>query len=87
MVQQTITINNPAGLHMRPSGVLAKIANECKSNVTLVFGDKRINAKSVLNIMSAAIKNGSEIIVECEGENEEEDLKTIIKSIEDGLGE
>lgn len=87
MVQQSIIIKNHAGLHMRPAGVLAKAAGQCSSNVTLIHEDKRINAKSVLNIMSAAIKANSEIIVECEGENEAQDLATIIEAIESGLGE
>lgn len=50
-------------------------------------GDRRIVAKSILNIMAAAIKAGTEIEVQCEGETEEQDLKTIVDLIESGLGE
>ena len=41
----------------------------------------------MLNIMAAAIKNGSEIVLECSGETEEEDLQTVAALIESGLGE
>ncbi|EHL16915.1 hypothetical protein HMPREF9629_00157 [Peptoanaerobacter stomatis] len=87
MVSKQVKITNKTGLHLRPAGVLSKIAGGCKSSVILVKGDKRVNAKSVLNVMSAQINVGDEIIVECEGENETDDLQTIIEAIQSGLGE
>lgn len=87
MVSQKITINNASGLHARPAGVLAQTAMKCKSSVWLIHGEKKIQAKSILNIMAAAIKKGTEIEVVCEGEDEETDLKTMIEAIEAGLGE
>lgn len=87
MVSQNVKITNKTGLHLRPAGVLSKIAGGCKSSITLIKGDKRVNAKSVLNVMSAQINLGDEIVVECEGENEEQDLKTIVEAIQGGLGE
>lgn len=87
MVSQKIIINNASGLHARPAGVLAQTAMKCKSSVWLINGEKKIQAKSILNIMAAAIKKGTEIEVVCEGEEEATDLKTMIEAIEAGLGE
>lgn len=87
MVSQKITVSNKSGLHLRPAGELTKIASACRSNITLVKGEKRINPKSVLILMSAGIKCGEEILVECEGESEEQDLQTILDAINSGLGE
>lgn len=87
MVSQKVIIKNPSGLHARPASVLVQAAGKCKSDVILVYGEKRIQAKSILNVMAAAIKSGSEVIVECSGETEEEDLKKITELIESGLGE
>lgn len=87
MVQKSIIITNPSGLHLRPAGVLAKEAAKCQSSVKIEYNDKVIECKSVLNIMAAAIKSGSEIVVKCEGPTEEQDLATIISLIESGLGE
>ena len=87
MVSKKITISNKTGLHLRPAGILSKVAGGCKSSVTLIKDDKKVNAKSVLHVMSAQINLGDEIIVECEGETEEADLKTVIEAIESGLGE
>lgn len=87
MVSQKVIIKNPSGLHARPASVLVQAAGKCKSDVILIYGEKRIQAKSILNVMAAAIKSGSEVIVECSGETEEEDLKKITELIESGLGE
>ena len=87
MVSQKIVIKNESGLHARPAGVLAKEAGKCKSDVTMVVGDRTVTVKSILNIMAAGIKCGTEVEVRCDGENEEADLKTLVDLIESGLGE
>ncbi|MBP3476829.1 MAG: HPr family phosphocarrier protein [Lachnospiraceae bacterium] len=87
MVSGKVTVKNPSGLHARPASILARAAGQCESEVILVYGEKKIQAKSILNIMAAAIKSGSEIEVQCSGESEEKDLKTLIELIEGGLGE
>ena len=61
MVSRTLTVNNPEGLHMRPAGVVAKEMGKFACDVTIVFGDKRINANSLINIISACIKKGAEV--------------------------
>ena len=45
------------------------------------------HAKSVLNVMAAGIKSGTEINLICDGEDEEEAMKTLTEAIESGLGE
>ncbi len=60
---------------------------KCASDVTLVKGEKRVNPKSVLILMAAGIKCGDEITVECSGETEGQDLRTVVDAIESGLGE
>lgn len=87
MVSQKLTVKNPSGLHARPAGMMAKAAKECASEVTIVFGEKLIPAKNILRIMSAAIKCGSQIELQCDGETEKEDLKKLVALIESGLGE
>lgn len=87
MVSQKLVIKNESGLHARPAGILAQAATKCKSSVKIIVGDKTVQVKSILNLMAAAIKCGTEIELQCEGETEEEDLKTLVELIESGLGE
>ena len=79
MVSKKFVIENEQGLHMRPAGVLAKAVTK--------FESKKINAKSLLNIIGACIKCGSEIELVCEGPDEEAALAHATELIESGLGE
>lgn len=87
MVSQKVVIKNPTGLHLRPAGILCKEAMQFKSHVTFRYGDNVANAKSVLSVLGACIKSGDEIEMVCEGEDENEALKTMVGAIEGGLGE
>ena len=80
-------IVNPMGMHMRPAGMFAQAMMKYDSDVTLVFGDKEVNAKSIMNLMAACIKCGSELEVRCSGPDEEAALAEAIRLIESGLGE
>ena len=87
MVSKTLTVVNPSGLHLRPAGVLSQTAMKFKCDVIIECGEKRIVAKSVLNVMAAGIKCGTEINLICDGEDENDALATLTRAIEDGLGE
>ena len=87
MVSQKVVIKNPTGLHLRPAGILCKEAMQFKSLITFTFRDNTANAKSVLSVLGACVKCGDEIEFICEGEDEQEALKTLIQAVESGLGE
>lgn len=87
MVTQKTTIKNPTGLHLRPAGLFCKTAMEFQCKVTFRFKNTTANAKSVLSVLGACIKKGDEIELICDGVDEEKALETMIKIIEDGLGE
>ena len=87
MVSQKVVVRNKSGLHARPAGDLAKLCMSCSSNVRINFNERKVQPKSILNIMAACVKCGSEIEIICEGANEEEELKKIVDLIEGGFGE
>ncbi|MDD3219019.1 MAG: HPr family phosphocarrier protein [Lachnospiraceae bacterium] len=87
MVSKKVVVNNASGLHARPASLLAQEAGKCSSDVKIFVGEKKIEAKSILNIMAAAIKKGTEIELQCEGAQEQADLAKLVELIESGLGE
>ena len=87
MVSKETKIVNPMGMHMRPAGMFAQSMMKYDSDVTLVFGDKEVNAKSIMNLMAACIKCGSELEVRCTGDDEQAALDKAVSLIESGLGE
>ena len=87
MVSQKVAIKNPTGLHLRPAGILCKEAMRFKSLITFTFKESTANAKSVLSVLGACVKCGDEIEIICDGEDEQEALKSLVTAIENGLGE
>ena len=87
MVTATTKIVNPQGMHMRPAQLFVNTMAKYKSDVTIVFNGKSINAKSIMHLMAACIKQGSEIEIQCCGEQEAEALKAAVELVESGLGE
>jgi len=87
MKSRNIQVVNPSGLHLRPAGLLCQTSMKYKSKVSILYKKQEINAKSVLNVMASGIKCGSDITVQCEGEDEEEALEAVCSLIETGLKE
>lgn len=70
---------------MRPANTFVTEMSKFSSEVDIVFGGKRINGKSIMNIMAGCIKCGSEITVECSGADENEMLKKSRRAYHIGL--
>ena len=87
MVSKDFTITNKMGLHMRPAQVFVTAMSKYSSDVNIKFNGKDINGKSIMMIMSACIKCGAEITVECNGADEEAMLAEAASMIESGFGE
>ena len=67
--------------------MLVSAAAKFKSEVFFSKGDLRINGKSIMGVMMLAAELGSELVVEVDGEDEQEAMTEIIKVIESGFGE
>ncbi len=87
MVKGTITVTNKSGLHLRPATELSNIAGKLTSDIQIISGEKTVNPKSVLMLMSAGISKGTTIDITCDGPDEEADLKVMLDAIASGLGE
>lgn len=87
MISKRLIINIPAGLHLRPISVLCNRSIDYKSSITIKVGEKSVNAKSVLGVLSACVKHGDEIELICDGPDEAEALASLSKMIQSGLGD
>ena len=87
MVSKSFTIKNKMGLHMRPANVFVTAMTKYESEIFIQFGGKKINGKSIMNIMAGCIKCGSDIVVECDGPDEEAMMAQVTELIESGFGE
>ena len=79
MMQREVTVENRAGVHMRPSTMITQTCGKFKSDVFIVNKDAKINARSVIGIMSMGALYGTKLILEASGEDEKEVLDALEK--------
>ncbi len=87
MRTQVITINNEVGLHARPATFFIQRANEFKSGIWVEKEERRVNAKSLLGVLSLGIVKGTTITLIADGSDEEEAINSLMALIEDNFGE
>lgn len=85
MVSQLVKIVNPTGLHLRPAGNLCREAAKFKSRITYEHNGYIANVKSVLNVLGSCVRQGDEVMLICEGEDEQEALRHLTAYIAGGL--
>ncbi|MBQ6986198.1 MAG: HPr family phosphocarrier protein [Oscillibacter sp.] len=87
MRTQVITINNEVGLHARPATFFIQRANEFKSGIWVEKEERRVNAKSLLGVLSLGIVKGTTITLIADGSDEEEALQSLVDLVNDNFGE
>ncbi|GAQ24452.1 MULTISPECIES: HPr family phosphocarrier protein [Tepidanaerobacter] len=87
MIQQTVTVKNKTGLHARPAALFVQAANKFKSEIFIEKEGKKVNAKSIMGVMSLAVSQGTQITISAEGEDEKEAVEKLVELIESKFGE
>ena len=85
MIKKPITINLSSGLEARPVAQLVQVASQFNSEIYVEIGKKRVNAKSIMAVMSLGVKQGNEITITADGADEEEAIAEIQKVLEENL--
>ena len=87
MYSKEVTVTNSVGLHARPATFFIQKSNEFKSSIWVEKSDRRINAKSLLGILSLGIIKGTRIKVIADGVDEEAAVSSLINLIENELAD
>ena len=87
MIQKNATISNKLGLHARASAKLTKLAGSYPCEVWMARGERRVNAKSIMGVMMLAAGIGSEVVLETDGEREQDAMDALLALIHDKFGE
>jgi len=77
MLERRIILRSYGGLHSRPASELVRIANQFESEIFLEKDGNKVNAKSILGLLTLAAVDGSELILSADGEDEEQALAEI----------
>ena len=81
------TVNNQVGLHARPATFFIQKANEFKSGIWVEKEERRVNAKSLLGVLSLGIVKGTDITLIADGADEQEAVEKLAELIEQNFGE
>jgi phosphocarrier protein HPr len=87
MLMKKIVVKNAAGLHARPSSMLVQLASKFESEFHIHMYGYRINAKSILGVMTLAAECGAELELELDGPDEKKAMKAIVELFESGFNE
>ncbi len=79
MITKDIVINIPTGLEARPVAQLVQVASQYESSIHVACGDKKVNAKSIMGMMSLGISSGETVTVSAEGSDEKAAIENIEK--------
>ncbi|MDR1736375.1 MAG: HPr family phosphocarrier protein [Oscillospiraceae bacterium] len=87
MFSREATVNNQVGLHARPATFFIQKANEFKSSVWVEKDERRVNAKSLLGVLSLGIIKGTSINIIADGADEEEAVTALCDLIASNFSE
>lgn len=87
MKEETITVTNKIGLHARPAALLVKTSAAFASEVTLAKADKAFNAKSILTVMAAGVRQGDTVTVRASGDDEAAAVAAVVALFKSNFGE
>jgi phosphocarrier protein len=87
VVRRQLRVVNPMGMHARPAALLVQLANRFQSEIGLSKDDQRVDAKSVLQLMTLAAEQGTVLLLEACGSDATSAADAIEKLFNDGLGD
>ena len=87
MCVRDVVIHNQVGLHARPATFFIQKANEYKSSIWVEKDERKVNAKSLLGVLSLGIVGGTTIKIIADGIDAEQALEGLVELVESGFAE
>ena len=87
MYVKDVMVQNQVGLHARPATFFIQKANEFKSSIWIEKEERRVNAKSLLGILSLGIVGGTQIRIIADGADEQEAVTALTELVDSGFAE
>ena len=87
MFVKDVTVQNQVGLHARPATFFIQKANEYKSSIWIEKKERRVNAKSLLGILSLGIVGGTDIRIIADGSDEQAAVDALVELVDSGFSD
>ena len=87
MYSKDVMVQNQVGLHAKPATFFIQKANEFRSSIWIEKEERRVNAKSLLGILSLGIIGGTQIKIIADGADEQAAVNALVELVESGFSE
>lgn len=87
MTEKKLKVVNKLGLHARPASLVVQSAMKFRATITIIKDEYKIDAKSIMGLMMLAAANGTELIFQADGEDEQEAISKMEEIFNSGFGE
>lgn len=87
MVKKTVTVELASGLEARPVAMLVQVASQYESSIYVEIDSKKVNAKSIMGMMTLGLDNGEEVTVTANGKDESEAMDGVEKYLSSPFAE
>ncbi|GAB7386665.1 HPr family phosphocarrier protein [Bacillaceae bacterium] len=81
MVRETVVVKLKTGLQARPAALFVQEANRFSAEIFIEKDNKKVNAKSIMGVMSLAISSGTPIVIAAEGPDEKQAVESLVKFV------
>lgn len=86
-MEKSTRVINELGMHARPAGVIAKLADEAQSDIWLEANSNKVDATSIIDILTLGAAKGTTVVVGIEDKQDVQILDRIVDFFESGFGE
>lgn len=87
MVEKDVTVKNRAGIHARPAGMIVTLANKFSAQIFIEKDNDKINAKSIMGLITLGVLCGTTIRISAAGPDEEAAVEALVKLIDNRFEE
>lgn len=87
MTEEMVTVPNKLGIHARPAALIVRAAVEFDCDIWVESPADKVNAKSIMGVMTLAASGGTAVTVSADGEEEREAVDAVLEVIKSGFGE
>ncbi len=82
VVERTVVINNPQGLHARPAEMFARLASQFESEIRVSRDHQPVDAKSILHVLTLGAAQGTELTLSAEGADAQDALEALVRLVD-----
>lgn len=82
VVQKTVVVSNPEGIHARPAELFSRLALQFDSDIEVIREDLRVDAKSILHMLTLGAAQGTSLILEARGADAQEAIEALERLVD-----